>query len=110
DRPVDRQLAERPAGEADRLDDEAVGRQRDVADEARVAELLQRAVAERRDEHALDQALRRLAAGAVRHRDLRVAELRPLAPRDLDDPEDPLLTIGDRRPAHTTSRSRAKRP
>ena len=31
---------------------------------------------ERRDEQALDQRLRRLAAGAVGHRDLRVAELR----------------------------------
>ena len=36
---VHRELADRAAGEADRLDDEAVGRQREVVDDAGVGEL-----------------------------------------------------------------------
>ena len=80
-------------------------------DGARVGELLERPGAERGDEQALDQPLRRLAARAVRHRDVRVAELRLLAAGGLDDPEDLALALGDRvGRAHTSSRSRAKRP
>ena len=52
---------------------------------AGVAQLLQALRAERRDEQPLDQGLRRLAARAVRHRDLGVLELRALAARGLDD-------------------------
>ena len=80
DRAVDRQLADRAAGEADRLDDEAVGRQREAAPSTRRRRRrpARRACrdAERRHEQALDQRLRRLAAGAVGHRDALVAELR----------------------------------
>ena len=112
---VDRQLADRAAGEADRLDHEAVGRQRqvDAADRERagVGERGERRRGEGGDEQALDQRLRRLAAGAVGHRDVLVLEPRALGARGLDDPEDPLLAIGDGGSAtHTTSRSRAKRP
>ena len=62
-------------------------------------------------EQPLDQRLRRLAAGAVGHRDALVAELRALGAGGLDDPEDPLLAVATSDGgAHTTSRSRAKRP
>ena len=100
------QLADRAAREADRLDDEAVGGQRQPRtadlDGAGVAELGERLVGERRQQQALDQRLGRLAAGAVRHRDPLVAELRLLRARRLDDPEDPLLAG---RGGHTASRS-----
>ena len=57
-------------------------------------------------EQALDQRLRRLAAGPVGHRDRGVLEARPLGAGGLDDPEDPLLTADDARHAF----SRANRP
>ena len=99
DRAVDRQLADRAAREADRLDHEAVGRERDVdaADRERagVGERRERGRAEGGDEQALDQRLRGLAAGAVGHRDVLVLEPRALGARGLDDPEDPLLAVGD---------------
>ena len=81
-------------------------------DLAGVGHLGQRLAAERRHEEALDQGLGRLPAGAVGHRDLRVAELGAPAADVLDQPEDVLLPVGDRGPVahHTTSRSRAKRP
>ena len=72
DRAVDGQLADRPAREAHRLDDEAVGRHRELGrrrpTRAGVAQRVERS-AERRHEQALDQRLGRLAARAVRHRD-----------------------------------------
>ena len=114
---VDRELADRAAREAQRLDDEGVGRHRELravdVERAGVAHRVELRRAEGGDEQALDQALRRLAAGAVGHRDALVAELRALAARGLDDPEDALLAargrLGARR-HQTTSRSRAKRP
>src|SRR5438552_3177001 len=106
DGPVHRELADRAAREADRFHDEAVGGQREVADEARVAELGERIGPEGRQQEALDQALGRLAPGAMRHRDLSLAAPPRLPAGRLDDPEDPLLA----QLAHTTSRSRAKRP
>jgi hypothetical protein len=111
--PVHREVADRAAGEADRLDHEAVGghRQAGVADRNRagIAQGGEGLVRERRQQQSLDQRLRGLAAGAVRHRDLLVTEAGGLRARGLDDPEDPLLAIGDG-VGHTTSRSRANLP
>ena len=59
-------------------------------------------------EQALDQRLRRLAAGAVRHRDPLVLEPRALGARGLDDPEDPLLAVGDGAAHLTRPPSRAR--
>ena len=112
DRAVDRELADRAAGEAQRPDDVGVGREREldaVDDDAPgVGHLAERVARERRHEQPLDQALRRLAAGAVGHRDLRIAELRALAARGLDDPEDLLLALGDRRLARLITRPPAR--
>ena len=57
-------------------------------------------------------ALGRLPAGAVGHRDVRVAELGAPAADVLDQAEHVLLAVGhsDLIAHHTTSRSRAKRP
>ena len=111
DRPVDGQLADRAAREADRLDDEGVRGERHVAarqrDDPGVAERVERGRREGGQQHALDQALRGLAARAVRHGDACVAELRTFRAGGLDDAEDPLLAVGDR---HTTCLSRANRP
>jgi hypothetical protein len=113
---VDRQLADRATREAQRLDHVGVrghGQLRAVdADGAGVGHLVERRGVKGGRQQALDQALRRLAASAVGHVDPRVAELRALAPGGLDDVEDRLLALGDRRTVghHTTSRSRAKRP
>jgi hypothetical protein len=111
DRAVDRELADRAAREADRPDHEGVGghgQRRPVdRDRARVPHRGEGLRAEGGDEQPLDHRLRRLAAGAVGHRHLRVAELPPLGPRGLDDPENPGLALRD---AHTSVRSRAKRP
>ena len=114
-----------PPGEADRPDHEAVRGQREPHPVHRhgagVAELRERLVTEGGQQQALDQRLAGLAAGAVRHRDALVLELRLLAAGGLDDPEDPLFPrdrrcgarpIDDRAAllalgAHTTSRSRA---
>ena len=116
DRPVHRELADRAAGEADRLDDERVGGEGDVAagerDDPGVAERVERGRGEGRQQQPLDQALRRLAAGAVGHRDAGVAELRALGAGRLDDAEDALLsrclarTCGRHRPL---SRARTAR-
>jgi hydrogenase expression/formation protein HypD len=66
---------------------------------------------QRGDEQPLDEPLRGLAACPVGHRHVRVAELRPLAAGGLDDPEHRALAVGDGAArAHTSSRSRAKRP
>jgi hypothetical protein len=103
---VHRELADRAAREADRLDDEAVsgqGQPRAVhRHRARVAELRKRVVGEGGQQQALDERLAGLAAGAVRHRDVGVLELRLLGAGRLDDPEDPFLSGGF---GHTTSRS-----
>ena len=107
--PVDGEVADRAAREAERLDHERVGgeRQRGAADLERRG-VLRRLSAEGRLEQPLDHALGRLAAGAVRHVHPLGAELAALRARGLDDLEDALLLApGD---AHTTSRSRAKRP
>ena len=106
------QLADRAAGEADRPHHEAVGGQREPHPVDRhgagVAELGERLVTEGGQEEALDQRLAGLAAGAVRHRDALVLELRLLAAGGLDDPEDPLFPRGPGGGvAHTTSRSLA---
>ena len=80
-------------------------------DDAGVAERVERRRGERGEEQSLDEARCRLSPGAVRHRDVVVTELRALAPRGLDDPEDLLLAVRDGLGhPHTTSRSRAKRP
>ena len=77
-----------------------------LADLASVRELFD---AERRREQAFDQRHGRLAAGAVRHRDLVVPEAERLGLHPLDQAEDVLLgAILDGR--QTTARSRAKRP
>ena len=105
-----------PPGKRSRLDDVGVGRERelDVVDRDRrgVGELVQRVGRERRRKQSLDQALRGLAAGPVGHVDPLIAELRALAARRLDDPQDLLLALGDdgRIGHQTTWRSRAKRP
>ena len=83
DRAVDRELADRAAREAQRLDDVGVGgeRQRDAVDaraRRRRPARPERLAAEGRHEQPFDQRLGGLAARAVGHRDLRVAELRPL--------------------------------
>ena len=118
DGPVDRQLADRAAGKAQRLDDEAVAaeRQRHAAGRHRagVPECGEGAVGagEGGDEQPLDQRLRGLAARAVRERDPRVAKARGLGPRRLDDREHPLLAIAGKRlgGAHTASLGRRMRP
>ena len=111
---VHRQLADRAAGEAQRLDDEGVGRQR------------------QRDAVDLDAPRRPRCtwapkAGANRPSIMLWVALPPapwamftrssrnlprLRARGLDDPEDALLAVADGAalPHHTTSRSRAKRP
>ena len=115
---VDRELADRAAGEAQRFDDEAVGghRQSPGAGQrhaTRVTELGQGLAGrcERRDQQPLDQRLRRLATGTMRQGDPLVTEARPLGARGLDDLQDPLLAVGDGRRrssgAHTASRVRA---
>ena len=95
---VHRQLPDRAAREADRPDDEAVGRQRQSGavdlDRTGVAELGQRRRSEGGLEQSFDQRLRRLAAGAVGHRHQLVAEARALAAGGLDDALDPLLAPG----------------
>ena len=110
DGPVDRQLADRAAREAQRPDHEAVGRdgERGVAHRQRAGILqpFQAFVRERRNEQALDQGLRGTTAGAVGHRDALVAHAGALGPRRLDDLADALpARIG----AHqlTPSRRRA---
>ena len=108
DRAVDRELADRAAGEADRLDDEAVGREREPVDAPGVAQLLQASLPKAGTKQPLDQGLRRLAAGAVRHRDLRVAEARAAAARTRSIRA--RASCSRVSVAHTTSRSRAKRP
>ena len=95
---VDGQLADRAARKAQRPDDVGVGRERELhavdAEHPGVGHLGQRArVVEDRHQQPFDQGLGRLAAGAVGHRDPLVAELRALAARGLDDPEDPLLAL-----------------
>jgi hypothetical protein len=108
---VDREVADRPAGEAQRLHDERVGGDHQVvADRARVGHRRAGLGAEGGDEQPLDQRLRRLAAGAVGHRDRGVLELRALGADGLDDVEDLALALGDGVGGHTTSRSLAKRP
>ena len=119
DRAVDGELADRAAGKAQRLDDEAVARHRHrgVAehDGRRVGEFPEHTGTgrgERRHEQPLDQRLRRLAPGAMGERDPLVPEAGPLGPRGLDDLEHPLLAAAGHRfrRGHTTSRSRANRP
>ena len=115
DGPVDRQLADRAAGEAQRLDHVGVGGQREAGPvrrhPPRVGELVERLGCERRRQQPLDQRLGRLAAGPVRHRDPLVLEPRALRARRLDDLEDSLLAAGGRRlRGHATAsapRSRA---
>ncbi len=103
---VDGELADRAAREPDRLDDEAVGREREVAHDGGVGELLE---TERGREQAFDQRERRLAAGAVGHRDLLVAEPKRFRLDPLDEPEDLLLgAVLDRH--QTAAGSREKRP
>ena len=116
-RAVHGQLSDGAAGKADRLDDEAVGRERELHPRDRhgagVGKRPQRGRPVGRHEQALDQRLSCLAAGAVGHRDPGVAELRRLRADGLDDVQHPLLAIGrigGARHPHTTSRSRAKRP
>ena len=92
---VHRQLPDRAAREADRPDHEAVGGHAPAAPRRPSRRRRHRAAraprCRRRAEEALDQRLAGLAAGAVRHRDALVLELRLLAASGLDDPEDPLL-------------------
>ncbi len=113
---VDGQLADRAAREAQGLDDEAVGREGQPRtaglDRRDIGERLQSRRGECGHEDALDQRLRGLAAGAVRHRDVRVAQLWSPRALLLDDVEDPLLALAHARARHrhTNSRSRAKRP
>jgi hypothetical protein len=113
---VDRQLPDRAAGEAQRLDHEAVGGERQPEPIHRhgpgVSELAERLAAQRRRKQPLDQRLGGLPAGAVRHRDLLVLEPRPLRPCGLDDLQDPVLPPRGRRLGrrHTSSFSRANRP
>ena len=78
---------------------------RELADARGVVE---RVDAEGRREQPLDQGQRRLAAGAVRHRQLRVAEARRPGAHALDEVERLLLAGVGRH--HTTARSRATRP
>jgi hypothetical protein len=105
DGPVDGELADRPAREPDRPDDEAVRRQREIAHNRRIRELRQ---PERGREEAFDERLRRLAAGAVRHRDPLVAEAERTRSDSLDQVEGVLLAL--LQPRHTAARSRANRP
>jgi hypothetical protein len=105
-RPVDRQVADRPTGEANRLDHEAVCRDRKPVHDCGVRVF---AETEGRAEEPLDERKGRLTAGAVCHRDLRVAEPERLRLDPLDQPQNVLL--GARLGRHqTTARSRAKRP
>ncbi len=68
----------------------------------------QRLAAEGGQEEPGDERLRRLAARTVRHRDPVVPEARRLRAHALDQSQRLVLTRAD--VAHTTSRSRAKRP
>ena len=112
---VDRQLADRAAGEAERLDHEAVGRHREPGavdpHRAGVGERVERAEPNAGTSRPSISVCGRLAAGAVGHRDALVAEPRPLGAGGLDDPEDPLLAIRECAAlSRSTPRSRANRP
>ncbi len=114
---VDRELADRSAREAQGLDDEAVGREREPRrtglDRRDIRQRVERRRGEGGDEDALDQRLGRLATGAVRHRDVRVPQFRSSRSLLGDHVQHALLSLADARTgghAHTTSRSRAKRP
>jgi hypothetical protein len=100
DRAVHRQLPDRAAREADRLDDEAVRRDREHPNGSGVLQLLD---PERGRQQALDERQRRLPARAVCHRDPLVAEAERPRADALDQVEGALL-------GHTTTRSRMKRP
>ena len=93
---VHREIPDRATREAERLDDEGIGREREPApadlDRGRVP-LASTLGAERGLEQALDHALRGLAARAVGHVDALVAELAALGAGRLDDPEDALLAV-----------------
>ena len=92
---VHREIPDRAAREAERLDDEGIGREgeRSAADLDR-RRVLRDLSTERGLEQALDQALGGLAARSVGHVDALVAELAALGAGRLDDPEDALLAVG----------------
>ena len=97
DRAVDGQLADVPAGEEQRRDHVGVGGQRDPGraglERGRVLQRFQQRVAEGVQEHRLDQRVRGLAAGAVRHRYAFLAHLGTAAPGLVDPVQDLLLPV-----------------
>ena len=93
-RAVDGELADRAARETDRPDDEAVGRAAPGSlDDAGVVERSSADARSAGDEQPLDERLRRLAAGAVRHRDLLVPEARRPRADALDQIRGALLSL-----------------
>jgi hypothetical protein len=96
-RAVDRELADRPAREAQGPDDERVGREGEGravdADERGIPKRGERRVLEQGDDHALHELAARLPAGAVRHGDALVGEARPPAAHVLDALDD--LGLGE---------------
>jgi hypothetical protein len=62
----------------------------------RVLQRLEQRVAERVEEDRLDQGLRRLAAGSVRHRDALFPDLGAAPPRAVDPVQHLLFPVGQR--------------
>ena len=95
---VDGEVADVAAGEEQRRDDVGIGGEREPGagdvQPGRVLELLEPGVAERVEEHGLDQGLGRLAARAVRHRDALFPHLGPTAAGPVDAVEHLLLAVG----------------
>ena len=98
DGPVHGQVADVAAGEEQRRNDVGVGGQRQprIADPQLrgVLQRLEQRVAERVEEHRLDQGLGGLAAGPVRHGDPLFPDPRAAAPGPVDPVQHLLLAVG----------------
>ena len=97
---VDGQVADVAAGEEQRGHHVGVGGERDPGAAhgqlGRVLQRLEQRVAERVEEDRLDQGVRRLAAGAVRHRDALFPDLGAAPPRAVDAVQHLLFPVGQR--------------
>ena len=112
DRAVDGQVADVAAGEEQRRDHVGVGGERQpgaVDPQLRgVLERLEQRVAEGVEEDRLDQGVRRLAAGAVRHRDAFFPDPGAAPPGAVDAVQDLLLPVRQRQLAPAPGSGRVR--